>query len=65
MSRIKPMTPFLCFIAEVPLTNYFDPLVAVSASSDHVGASESSFHSGAFSSRTFLKDTSEDVPWVI
>lgn len=59
------MTPFLCFIAEEPLTNYFDPLVAESASSDHVGASESSFHSGAFSSRTFLKDMSEDVPWAV
>lgn len=59
------MTPFLCFIAEEPLTNYFDPLVAVSASCDHVGESESSFHSGAFSSMTFLKDTSEDVPWAV
>lgn len=59
------MTPFLCFIAAEPLANHFDPLVAVSASSGHVGASESSFHSGAFSSRTFLKDTSEDVPWAV
>lgn len=59
------MTPFLCFIAEEPLTNYFDPLVAVSASSGHVGASESSFHSGAFSRRTFPKGTSEDVPWAV
>lgn len=59
------MTPFLCFMPEEPLTIYFDPLVAVSASSDHVGASESSFHSGAFSSRPFLKDTSEDVPWAV